>query len=458
MVIDDFETLRKLDLAHCLHPSTALADHQAKGPHVYVEGRGCYVKDIDGKEYLECRSGNINCNVGYGDPEVAQAAYDQMVTLQFTNSGGGQATVPYIRLCAKLASLLPPELSRVGIYNSGSEVVEAAIKVSRYVNRLEGRPEKHKVVSRKLAYHGASLGTTPFTDVPRLKKAALPMAPGHVHIEAPYCYRCPFGKTYPSCEVDCARELERVVQQEGPETVAAFLGEPVMQLAGALVPPKEYYPIIRAICDRYDVTMVVDEVVTGLGRTGEIWGLQHWGTWPDIVTTSKAMGSGYFPVGATIIKESLYQRLLKAGPEGMLPHLFTFTGSPVGCAVALKNIEIIEKRGLVENARAMGQRLADGLNEMREMPIVGDVRAIGLLASLELVKDKATREPVPAALMPQLNQLTMERGVLVRFPGPNCILMCPPLIIDADQIDRLLRVVRDSLAIFQKATGVAALA
>ncbi|MDA8218728.1 MAG: aspartate aminotransferase family protein [Dehalococcoidales bacterium] len=449
-----YEELRRLDLAYVFHPCTLLADHLAKGPTIFSEGKGPYLYDIQGKQYLDCRAGLFCVNVGYGDEEVAQAAYEQMRRVQFVTSFTSFASEPLIELSAKLASLLPEGLSRVLLLNSGSEVNEAAIKLARYLNALEGRPRKNKIVGRKLSYHGATYGIVALTDLERAQAAATPLPSGFLRIDAPYCYRCPYGKTYPACGVDCAWELERLIQREGPDTVAAFLGEPVMQIAGAIVPPKEYWPIIRQICDKYAVWFIADEVITGLGRTGKMFALEHWGVWPDVLTTSKAMGAGYFPVGATVFREEIYQRLLWSAPNPSLWHGFTMSGNPVGCAVALKNIEIVEERGLVGNARRMGERLLEGLKKFEELPIVGEVRGLGLFCALEAVRDKQSKEPLPESIQRAggLVKMAMDRGLLVRSsPTRNDLaVITPPLIVNEEQIDFTLEVIGDSLQALQR--------
>jgi adenosylmethionine-8-amino-7-oxononanoate aminotransferase len=446
------EELKHLDLAHGFHPNAALDHHQQEGPRIIVEGHGMMVKDIDGKEYLDFRSGLLCCNLGYSNEEVARAAYDQMCRIQFVTNFGDSASEPMIRLADKIASMLPPELDRVLVMNSGSETNEAAMKMARYINRLEGHPEKYKVISRHYAYHGVTTGTVPVTDSAGARDAASPLPPGSLFIAPPYCYRCPYGKEYPSCDMYCAWELERVILREGPDTVAAFIGEPVMQTCGCVAPPKEYWPVIREVCTKYQVVMIVDEVVTAFGRTGRLFGMQNYGVWPDIMTMSKALGAGFYPIGATVVKEELYQRLLRAAPGAGLWHGFTMNGNPVGCAVALKNIELVERYGLVENARVIGERMMEGLNALRRLQIVGDVRGLGLLAAVELVKDNRTKEPLPPDLhaSQQLSSLSWERGISLRVSSRlNDVLAAPPLIITAAEMDRALAILTDCLEILQ---------
>lgn len=445
----DLERLRQSDLKHSFHPNTALAQHHQRGPRIMVDGQGVLIRDAAGKEYLDFTSGLLNCILGYGNEEVARAAYEQMCRLQFATSFNGVATEPLIRLAETVASYLPPELGRVLLLSTGSEAVEAAIKIARYVNRLEGRPDKRVIISRKYAYHGVTIGTVPTTDLLRCKSAAAPLPPGYLHMDAPYCYRCPFGKEYPGCGIECAWELERIVRREGPETIAAFLGEPVMQMAGALAPPQEYWPIIREICTRYQVFMIADEIVTGFGRTGEWFGMQHYGVWPDMMAVSKGLAAGFFPMSATIVHEEIYQRLMHAAPGAGLWHGFTMNGNPAGCAAALKIIELIQRQDLVTNARIMGRRLLDGL---KRLPLVGEARGLGLLTSIELVRDAGSKEPFPQAARAALSvaELAQPRGLLLRVP-PNRddLVIAPPLIVTEAQIDAALNILDDCLTTFR---------
>ena len=445
----DYQTLHDLDLAHCFHPSTDLPAHHKRGPMIFAEGNGMWLKDIHGKEYLDCQAGLANCNFGHGNEEVAQAAYDQMRQLQFTTSGNGLASKPLIELTTKLGQMLSPDLTRILVMSGGSEVNEAAIKLSRYLNRLEGRPEKNKVISRKLAYHGSTVGTVPTTDVLTFAQAASPLPPGYLKIDPPDSYRCSFCSDQPKCNLECARELETTIIREGPETVAAFIGEPVMQF-GAQFPADGYWQSIREICDRYQVFLIMDEVITGLGRTGKLFAFQHWGVWPDLLTFSKALGAGYYPVGVLAAREGIYQRLLNAAPDAGLWHFFTFSGTAVGSAVGLKALEIIERLGLVENARIMGDRLLRGLNSLREFDMVGDVQGIGLLNCVKLVGDKETKEPAPKQLSVRIEQLTRDRGLLVRLnPARGMLWVTPPLIVEAAHVDRAVATLRECLAIVQ---------
>jgi adenosylmethionine-8-amino-7-oxononanoate aminotransferase len=449
-------TLQDLDLAHVVHPNIGVQDLYARGPVVFVEGHGVRLKDSNGNEYLDCRSGLTNCNLGYGNEEVARAAYEQMCGLHFVTSFVRDSSVPLIQLSEKIASLLPPELSRVVLLNSGSEANEVAFKIARFLNRLEGRPSKNKIIGRQFGYHGATMGTLPATAASgNFVEAASPLPSGYLQILSPYCYRCPYGKEYPSCGVECgATELERTILREGPDTVAAFVAEPIGRNQGVLVPPPEYWRDIRAVCNKYNVLLIGDEVITGLGRTGKLWGFQHFGVWPDILTFGKGMGAGFFPLCATVLREDLYQRLREDGPTGGWWGGFTNSGNPIGCAVGLKVLEILERDGVVENSRVTGERLKAGLNDLKRLEIVGDVRGLGLFCAVELVSDKQTKAPLPKEkfLQRRVVDVMTEQGLYLQLGGTlptESIILAPPLVVTAADVDEILARVTRGLEIVQ---------
>jgi adenosylmethionine-8-amino-7-oxononanoate aminotransferase len=449
-------TLEDLDLAHVVHPNIGIQELYARGPVVFVEGRGVRLKDSNGNEYLDCRSGLTNCNLGYGNEEVARAAYEQMGGLHFVTSFGRDSSVPLICLSEKIASLLPPDLSRVILLNSGSEANEVAFKTARFLNRLEGRPSKHKIIGRQYGYHGATMGTVPATAASgNFVEAASPLPAGYLQILSPYCYRCPYGKEYPSCGVECgASELERTILREGPDSVAAFVAEPIGRNQGVLVPPPEYWRDIREVCTKYNVLLMGDEVITGLGRTGKLWGFQHFDVWPDILTFGKGMGAGFFPICATVLREDLYQRLREAGPTGAWWGGFTNSGNAVGCTVGLKVLEILERDGLVENSRTMGERLKAGLNDLKGLEIVGDVRGLGLFFAVELVGDKKTKAPLPKEkfLQRRVVDIMAEQGLYLQLGGTiptESIILAPPLIVTSADVDEILTRVARGLEIVQ---------
>ena len=437
---------READLRHVLHNGTNLLDHLERGPHVFVRGQGVRLWDADGHEYLDATSGLANCNLGYGEPELIQAAADQLARLSFAPSTGGMANPPYVTLAQRIAGLLPDDLSRVFMTTTGSDANEAAFKLARWVNHLEGRPEKHKIISLLQSFHGNTLATTAATGLAVQWSVGAPLPPGFLHVEPPFCYRCPWhvGRRNDRCCLLGVEALEALIQREGPDTVAAIVAEPVLQAAGGLVPPPEYFPAVRRLCDRYGILLIYDEVVTGFGRTGKLFGLEHFDAVPDMVTMAKGLAAGHFPVGALAFRESLYERLLaaaRAGAGHVFYHTHTFFGNPVAGAVGLKAIELLERQGLVQHAAAMGERLLAGLETLRDTGIVGDVRGIGLLAGVELVQDPATGAPFDReqGVARQVYREAADRGVLVRASAfGDVIMLTPPLIMTADEIDQVV--------------------
>jgi adenosylmethionine-8-amino-7-oxononanoate aminotransferase len=274
-----------------------------------------------------------------------------------------------------------------------------------------------------------------------------PGLPGVLHMARPYCYRCELGKTYPSCQVDCANELERIIQREGAETVGAFIAEPVQGVGGVIVPPTEWLPKIREICSRHDILMVCDEVITGFGRTGAMFASVGAGVTPDILVSAKGITSGYLPLGVVLFKDEIFQAFLTSGDEYAFWHGYTYTGHPTVCAAGLANLEIIEREKLVQKAREQGKYLQKQLASLLDLPFVGDVRGKGLMAAVEIVKDKATKEMFPAELQIawKVWEKALANGVITRVAGANNIALCPPLIITREQIDELVAALRNAI-------------
>ncbi|MGD0076636.1 MAG: aspartate aminotransferase family protein [Candidatus Binataceae bacterium] len=441
------DRLIELDRKHKLPGFASLDEHAREGPLVIVRGKGVFVWDARGKQYLDGSSAIWNVNLGYGQSEVAEAVRDQLEQLSFHIGLLNISTPPAIELAAKIASLAPKGLSRVFFTSGGSESNETVIRLSRLYFKLKGYKNKTTAIARIRGYHGSSCGAASLTGIEHFHELFEPMLPKVRHIGPPYCYRCPWKKDYPSCGVVCADELEKVILEEGPDNVAFFIAEPVMGAGGVIPAPPEYFPRIRQICDRYDVLMVVDEVITGTGRTGKMWGIEHWGVTPDIISTAKGISSGYLPLGAVIVHDKIYETLLSSPKGTAIWHGYTNTGNPACCAAGLKVLEIVERDGLIENAAKMGKRLHEGLHKMRSSPIVGDIRGLGLMAAVELVRDKQTREAFPesAAVGAQFRRAALEAGLLIRAIGDS-ICMSPPLTITASEIDLLLERLTNALA------------
>jgi putrescine aminotransferase len=443
----DADRLIELDRRHKLPGFAPLDEHARDGSMVIVRGKGVFVWDARGKQYLDGSSAIWNVNLGYGQTEVAEAVRDQLEKLSFHLGLLNISTPPAIELAAKLASLAPKGLNRVFFTSGGSESNETVIRLSRLYFKLKGYKNKVTAIALNRGYHGSSTGAASLTGIEHFHEHFEPMMPRVRHIDPPYCYRCPWKKEYPSCGVGCADELEKAILEEGPDNVAFFIAEPVMGAGGVIPAPPEYFPRIRRICDRYDVLMVVDEVITGTGRTGKMWGIEHWGVIPDIISTAKGISSGYLPLGAVIVHEKIYQTLLESSKGAVMWHGYTNTGNPACCAAGLKVLEIVERDGLIENAAKMGKRLHEGLRKFRSSPIVGDIRGIGLMAAVELVRNKEKREafPAEAGVGAQFKRAAFDGGLLIRAIGDN-ICMSPPLIISGSEIDLMLERLGNALA------------
>ncbi len=443
----DARRLDELDRKHKLPGFASVKEHAEKGPLIIARGKGVFVWDASGKQYLDGSSAIWNVNLGFGNREIAAAVAQQLETLSFHLGLLNISTPPAIELAARLAALAPAGLERVFFTSGGSEANESVIRLARLYHRVRGYKHKTVAIARIKGYHGSSCGAASLTGIEHFHEFFEPMLPDVRHIAPPYCYHCPLGKEYPSCAVACADELEKAIAAEGPDRVAFFIAEPVMGAGGVIPAPKEYWTRIRQICDRHDVLMVADEVITGAGRTGTMFACEQWDVRPDIISCAKGISSGYLPLGAVIVHERIYQALLDSPAGAAVWHGFTNTGNPACCAAGLKTLEIMERDGIVENSRRMGERLSRRLQELRSSPIVGDIRTAGLMAGVELVRDPQTHEPFPEALGVggRCRDLAREEGLLVRAVG-DTVCMSPPLIITEAEIDLLIDKLRAAIS------------
>ena len=415
-----------------------------------VSGHGCTVVDAHGREYLDALSGLWLVNVGHGRSTIAEAMAQQAKTLAYA-SASRATTLPAIQLAALLARLTPGDLSVVLFSGGGSEAVESALKIARQYHTLRGEPERYKVIARRGSYHGATYGAMSVSGAPRsVDPYYSPLVPGGLTVSAPYCYRCDYRKTYPACEVYCVDAIEDVIVYENPRTVAAVIAEPVSAAGGVVVPPAEYFPRLRDICDRHGVLLIFDEIITGFGRTGKMFAAEHWGVVPDIMTLAKGLSSGYAPIAATVCRTHIARQFDSAQGRA-LAHLLTFGGQAVACAAALANLDIIVQERLVENAAQQGQYLLARLRQVATRhPTVGDVRGLGLLCALELVKDRRTKEPF-AAEGPEITHLLeilADLGMLTR--ADTNLYLAPPLCIQRHEVDRLVAMVEAGLSRFEQ--------
>ena len=417
------------------------SDMAEKGePRVFVSGEGVRVTDAQGETAIDAMSGLWLKNVGYGRTEIADAAYQQMLRLTYMPMGS--TTEPTIRLAEKVADITPGDLSRSFFTSGGSEAVETAIKLTRAYFKRVGEPLRTKFISRRGSYHGATAGALALGGSPLYPRADYePLMPGSYHVPQPNFYRCEFGSATPEeCGELAVRAVEETIKFQGPETVAAVIAEPVSSPMGAVVPPDNYWPRLREVCDRYGALLIADEVITGFGRTGRMFACEHWGVTPDIMTVAKGITSGYIPMGGAITRKNVADAFV-GSQRVTFRHVITFGGHPVAAAAALRNIQIMEDEGLVENAAAMGAYLLDGLRELQQKhAIIGDVRGLGLMCGMELVQARESKAvfPAEAGLGERLTQGFNENGLILR--GADNMNVAPPLCVTRGEIDEIIAI------------------
>lgn len=440
----EYRSLVERDIAHLLHPQYHQADH--RNAVIFESGEGAILRDVRGREYIDGLSSLWNVAVGHGRHELAEVAAEQMTKLAFANGYSGYSNARAIALAERVCRLSYPSMDAVFFANSGSEANEVAFKLARFYWFLKGRTDKVKIIARREAYHGGTLATTAATGMPPFWRGFGPLDPTFVRAGTNYCYHCEWGKSYPGCGLDCAIAIEDTIIREGPETVAAVIAEPVHGAGGVIPPVPEYFPKLREICDRHEVLLIADEVITGFGRTGRWFALRHWDVQPDIMTFAKAITSAYIPLSGAVVSREIHRAMLEAPPDQRFMHGYTNSAHPVACAVALRNLQIIEEEGLIEHAAAMGQRLLDGLNALRDEDGVGDVRGLGLLAAVEIVDDKEKRRPFNIALNVggRMVEACKERGLISRA-RLDSYLLAPPLVTTPEQIDRIVEIVAESV-------------
>ena len=439
-------SLIETDRRHLIHPLHHAKDHEH--PIVVVEGRGEMLTDIDGKTYIDGLSSLWNVNAGHGRKELADAAAAQMAKLAFASAYVGATNIPSIRLSEKLVKLAYPSSSAVYFTTAGAESNESAFKIARYYWKLRGKPNKVKVFSRLHAYHGVTIAAMSATGMAAYHKAFGPLVPNFLQAPPPYAYRWT-GNEDPG--IGAADALEKLILAEGADSVAAVIAEPVMGAGGVIVPPATYFPRLREICDRHEVLLIADEVITGFGRTGRWFALGHWGVEPDVVTFAKGVTSAYLPLGGVIISRGVHQTMLEAPADQKFMHAATYSGHPACCAVGLSNVEIIERENLVERAAIMGRRLLAGLEGLSDLPSVGDVRGLGMMCGVELVESKATKAPA-VGLGGRVAREAMARGLIIRIRGGSAnpaigdtICVAPPLMTPTETIDRIPQILRESI-------------
>ncbi len=445
--LPDADDLRR-DQAHLIHPlhNRRFAEHG----RVWVSGYGTVLVDENGKEYLDALAGLWNVIAGHGRSELGHAAARQMSRLGYASGYAGSTNRPAIDLAERLAAICYPRINRFFFTSGGAEANESAFKTARYFWKLAGKPTKTRIISRSFGYHGTTLAAMSATGLPSYWAMFEPRVPGFVQIESPYPYRFhppDVAPGDPRTPGEMAADLlEEAILREGADNVAAFIGEPVQGAGGVIVPSDDYWPRIRAICDRRHVLLIADEVITAFGRTGDWFALGRYGIEPDIVTFSKGLTSGYFPLGGMGVSDAIAEAIdAAAGPQTWM-HAFTYSAHPVGCAVALANLNILEREELLPRARGLADRLLPRLKTLQSHPHVGEVRGLGLMAAVELVADKQSKaEFLPEEMVgARVHAATQERGMFTRMSG-NVYNLAPCYVAHQTEIDRMVDIVGESI-------------
>ncbi|MCC5979781.1 MAG: aspartate aminotransferase family protein [Salinarimonas sp.] len=429
------------DVETLIHPYTQLAAFRETGPLILERGEGVWVYDTEGKPYLEGMAGLWCTSLGYSNKELAEAAYEQMLKLPFQHLFSGRSHDPAIELAEKLKEIAPVPVSKVFFTSSGSEANDSQVKLVWYYNNARGRPQKKKIIARLKGYHGVTVASASLTGLPaNHTDFDLPIA-NILHTSCPHHYRFAHeGESEEEFSTRLAAELEEQILREGPETVAAFIAEPVMGAGGAVVPPAGYFPKIQAVLDRYDVLMIADEVICGFGRLGEMFGSTALDIRPDSISAAKAITSAYAPLGAVMLNEDIYQAMLDESRKiGVFGHGFTYSGHPVSCAVAIKTLEIYQREDIVGKVRARAPHFQKRVTALEQHPLIGESRGMGLIAGMEIVADKATKRQYDPKKGVAAKTVTFaqEEGLIVRSLAGDRIALCPPLIITEEEIDAL---------------------
>lgn len=443
----ELATLRRLDIEHHL---PAQQDYRLMqdigGSRIITRAEGCRIFDAAGESLLDGMAGLWCVQVGYGRKELAAAAYEQMLELPYYNTFFRTASPPTVLLAAKLAGLLGGKLAHVFFNNSGSEAIDTIIRLVRYYWQVKGQPGRHVIIARNNAYHGSTIGGVSLGGMQAFQKQGGPWAPGFEHIMQPYSFNEGFGEDEAAFAQRAADALEDRILQVGPDKVAAFIGEPVQGAGGVIIPPAGYWQKVAAICRKYGILLICDEVICGFGRLGRWFGFQHFGVEPDLVSMAKGLSSGYLPISAVGVSREIVATLRSAG--GTFLHGYTYSGHPTAAAVALKNIEILEREQLVQRTgEDTGPYLARGLQQIAQHPRVGEARSLGLLAGVEIISRKGTNERfggTEGKAGPIVRDLCIRNGLMVRAIR-DTIVMCPPLVISRAEIDQMLAILKRSL-------------
>lgn len=442
------DTPEARDIAYLLHGYTDAERHLEVGPMIIDRGEGIRVFGHDGKRYIEGLAGLWSVALGFSEERLIRAATEQMRKLPFYHTFAHKSHGPAIELSEKLISLAPVPMSKAHFTNSGSEANDTAIKLIWYRSNALGKPEKKKLISRQRGYHGVTVASASLTGLPNNHRSFDLPIDRVLHTMAPHYWREGLpGESEEAFATRCADHLEALIQAEGPETIAAFFAEPVMGAGGVVVPPATYWEKIQAVLARHDILLVADEVICGFGRTGQMFGSETYGIRPDIMVLSKQITSSYVPFSALLMNDRVFEPIAaESGRIGVLGHGLTASGHPLGAAVAIENIRIIEERDLVANAREVGAHFRARLETLRGSPLVGEVRGVGLIAALELVNDKAAKTASgPVGQLGARMNAAMQRGGLIARALGDTLAFCPPLIITKAEADEMFGIIARAL-------------
>lgn len=417
----------------------------SKHPLLMARSEGVRYWDVSGKEYLDALSGIYVVSVGHNNRRVIDTIKNQLDRLHFSPAMHGTNPVA-VQLANLLGRIAPGDLNTVKFECGGSEVTEAAIKMARQYHRLTGNPGKYKIISRYQSWHGSTMGSLSASGLKSRRTVNEPLAPGFIHVFPPTCYRCPFGKSYPSCDLTCASLVGDVIEMEDADTVAAVMVEPIGHTGGIIDPPEEYLPKLREVCDRNNVLLIFDEIITGAGRTGQMFAAETFGVLPDLLCLGKGLSGGYAPLSALICRDKVADAFWGDAPQNPgFVEGHTYEGNPVSCAAGIAALTEIIERDLCGNARRMGERLRAGLEGLRKYGIIGDIRGKGLFLGVELVRDPATKERFNPPIGQLIGRRALENGLLFRF-DPHWIAFGPPLVITEEDIDRIVAILDRTFA------------
>ncbi len=442
-------TLHDADRQFALHPFTHLSNHQEQGPFVIERGDGIYVWDDQGNRLLEGMSGLWCTSLGFSEHRLAAAAAKQFEQLPYSHMFTHRSTRPAIELSQRLVEMAPEGISKCFLVNSGSEAVDTAVKMAWYYNNALGRPEKKTIIARHRAYHGVTVAAGSLTGLPYAQDGFDLPAISVMHVETPHAYRhAEESETEQAYSTRLAQSLEMQILEAGPDTIAAFIAEPVMGAGGVLIPPDGYFEKVQAVLAKYDILFIADEVICGFGRTGHVWGSDTYNIKPDIMTSAKQLSSAYLPIGAVLVSERLYKAFEEyAGKLGVFGTGMTYGGHPVSAAVALETLNIYKSDGIFEQVQSRSPHFAERVQALQNHPLVGHARSVGLIGAIELVSDKSTKEPFPAAdkIAVQVMAAARKHKLILRAVPGDTVAFCPPLIINDDQIDEMFDAVTDAL-------------